>query len=53
MPTTRKKNIRKPSKKRSLETMDVVIVRHEKVPTRETEKMKRLNKLLENAIMMD
>ena len=53
----KKKNIRKPSKKRkklSLDASNVVIVKHTvEKQTLFPEKLKKINKLLENAKMMD
>lgn len=52
MSTTKKKNVRKP-KRKPLDTSNVVIVRHVTTPIRETEKLKKINKMLENAKLMD
>jgi hypothetical protein len=49
----KKKNTRKTKKKSSLDTSNVIIVRHVKVPARESEKLKRLNEMLKNAELMD
>ena len=53
----KKKNIRKPSKRRkklSLDAANVVIVKHTvEKQTLFPEKLKKINKMLENAKMMD
>ena len=53
MPLTKKKNIRKSGKKPTLDTSNVVIVKHIVVAAKETLKLKRINEMLRNAKLQD